>query len=331
MKNIMYILLAVIALVCFVPQKVSAATKVESPTITLTFDKTKDRWYITFNHPNKKAIVYYKRGINTQTYRKAVVGKKYKVTKDIEFNRLRWYAKVGNKKSVVKNCSFQGLQEKQVMREIRKDIKTIINDTDDDFTKLCKIMLYFRDNYDYGSEDTRTMRDRRGYTTYYRKVAVCEGLACCMDLYFKVAGLESEVVFNETVDYTYQSPHAWNHVYIDGQLIALDPTSLEYSFPSVTSTIGFVKTSKYDLTSYRDCYKVSDGYFYSVLDKVASPHVGTVTYSKNNIIINYSEKYFQDYNVPVYDRYYSIFTYSADDGYWTRIDYTMDGVVIDYD
>ena len=171
------------------------------------------------------------------------------------------YAKVGRTKSKARYCNLGTLDERAAEAQAKKDLSKIISKDDNKDMKFMKLLVYFKENYDYSLDYGYTSkRDVSETKTVFRKRGECEALANAFTLYCKVLGIKAETVTDSIVDYKYRNNHAWNHVYLDKYPILVDPTSFcsgkdcAVIYDYYELDFNSYKKSKYQFTKTRIVY-----------------------------------------------------------------------------
>lgn len=283
----------------------------------------KQAWYVTFSCKTAGAKIYYQ-----PQYKKTYKQYKNKPLKVGSTKGVDWiakaYVKVKSKKYPVKKFNLNTLAEKKRAQDIHATCDKYVPVDGDDFSKLCGIIDYFTRTYGQGigyCGDKEpwyndSLVDKRG---------TCGVLARDFKLLCDTYGVKCDYIDTwnrKGYTYEYRDCHAWNHVWIDNQLIIIDPMSL---------TVGALYNSIYrDEINNIQSKRATAVDYNGDETKMLLLFVNDPSAQTNEDIIYEYEK--DKITVTdVTDGSYFIYTYSAKDGYWTEYEYDSDGVLITED
>lgn len=293
MKKLFYVLTLVLLLAVVPVSTVEAkTTKLDKPTIEVKYSTSKDQWYARFNCKTKGATIKYK---SYGKYKPIKSGKWFKIDKG---DKYQAYSVKGKAKSKVYTYDIDDLMEAKRSADMHKVMDKWVDKNADDFTKLAGIVDFFMHS-DYFEYDIS-----RPYTDelWYQETGACGVLA---DV-FKYACTEYKLRCSYVSDHTVR--HAWNYVYvIDSNPIVIDPSSLVRSKKFIENTENYYTKYGKVTPSTRDQLE----YGYSVLNLA-----GVAKFEKNKITYTWDDG----------SGYYTIYTYSEKDGYWSEQDYDANGI-----
>lgn len=293
MKKLFYVLTLVLLLAVVPVSTVEAkTTKLDKPTIEVKYSTSKDQWYARFNCKTKGATIKYK---SYGKYKPIKSGKWFKIDKG---DKYQAYSVKGKAKSKVYTYDIDDLMEAKRSADMHKVMDKWVDKNADDFTKLAGIVDFFMHS-DYFEYDIS-----RPYTDelWYQETGACGVLA---DV-FKYACTEYKLRCSYVSDHTVR--HAWNYVYvIDSNPIVIDPSSLVKSKKFIENTENYYTKYGKVTPSTRDQLE----YGYSVLNLA-----GVAKFEKNKITYTWDDG----------SGYYTIYTYSEKDGYWSEQDYDANGI-----
>ena len=306
MKKFITIILLVVTLLAAIPvQNVEAKTKVAKPTMTVEYNMSKKAWYGTFHCKTKGVTVYYCESAGEKEY-KVKPEKAFKLKERFP-GYFDAYAKKGKSKSNWTRISTYTLCTKARNKDMHKEVDKYVDKSADDFTRLAQICNYFSNNYQYVLKG--------GSEPWYDKTGKCSILAREFKYLCTEYDIKCEYVYNTyKAGYDYKTNHAWTHVYIDNQLIVIDPTGIAFCSKS-RRTVDKAYEDDVDAVQSMRGKLVVGKYTFNVLDYCLSDDDdhGTFTYEKNKITRVWD------------DGSKSIYTYSEEKGYWTKEDYDIYG------
>ena len=297
MKKLFYVLTLVLLLAVVPVSTVEAkTTKPDKPTIEVKYSTSKDQWYARFNCKTKGATIKYK----YTTYGKYKSIKSGKWIKTGEYTDYRVYSVKGKAKSKVCKYDTKKYAEAKRSADMHKVVDKWVDKKADSFTKLADIVDFFaHSNYfTYNYDICTTYAD----SLWYQKEGACGVLADQFKYICSQYGIKCSQVND------YKAMHAWNYVYInDTNPIIIDPMHI-------------VKAEDYD--DFNDDLHTKHGKVtpstrdqresgYSVLNLV-----GAARFEKNKITYTWDDG----------SGYYTIFTYSEKDGYWSEQDYDANDI-----
>lgn len=341
MKKIAYLLIISLLFTLLPVESAQAATKVSGPTVTAVYDKKLDDFKYKFSHSNKNAKIYYRDCSN--------IDRRWKQIKNGATVKMPWYCKssdiyvyaqVGKTKSKARRVSLWDVDDKTVDSLIKKEMSKVVSKGDNKVTKFMKLLVYFKQNYDYIWLDDNK-RDSTKTKTFYRRGGMCWELANTFERYCKVLGIKAETVDDDSVDYKYSSNHAWNHVYLDQYPIIVDPTSVVMvdsinNYGTIFTNQDSIAKSKFKLTSSKALlYKFAGSYEVDVedtiwvaeeyaFDAILSEQASDIKISNNKISYIWNEPADPDYGTEAYTVRYEM-RYYPEDGYWYGFTYDLDG------
>ncbi len=293
MKKLFYVLTLVLLLAVVPVSTVEAKTiKPDKPTIEVKYSTSKDQWYARFNCKTKGVTIKYRIHGN---YKSIKPGKWFKINNG---NKYQAYSVKGKAKSKVCKYDTEKYAEARRSADMHKVMDKWVDKNADDFTKLAGIVDFFMHS-DYFEYDIS-----RPYTDelWYQETGACGVLA---DV-FKYACTEYKLRCSYVSDHTVR--HAWNYVYInDTNPIVIDPSSLVKSKKFIENTENYYTKHGKVTPSTRDQLE----YGYSVLNLA-----GVAKFEKNKITYTWDDG----------SGYYTIYTYSEKDGYWSEQDYDANDI-----
>ena len=295
MKKLFYVLTLVLLLAVVPVSTVEAkTTKPDKPTVEVKYNTSKDQWYARFNCKTKGATIKYK---SYGKYKPIKSGKWFKIDKR---DKYQAYSVKGKAKSKTYKYDTEKYVEAKRSADMHKVVDKWVDKKADSFTKLAGIVDFFaHSNYfTYNYDICTTYAD----SLWYQKEGACGVLADQFKYICSQYGIKCSQVND------YKAMHAWNYVYInDTNPIIIDPMII-------------VKTEDYydcndDL--YTKHGKVTPStrdeleYGYSVLNLA-----GVAKFEKNKITYTWDDG----------SGYYTIYTYSEKDGYWSEQDYDANDI-----
>ena len=341
MKKLVYLIIMSLLLTLVPVDTAEAATKaVATPVVTSVYDKKLDDFKYKFTHSNKNAKIYYKAYGCSDKWKQVKNGATIKLSGWYKNGGIQIYAQVGKTKSKVRYCNLWTLDERAAEAQAKKDLSKIISKDDNKDMKYAKLLVYFKENYNYTlSYYYKNTYDKYETKTVFRRKGECGALANAFTLYCKVLGIKAETVTDSIVDYKYCNNHAWNHVYLDKYPILVDPTSIcmvESLYAYYELDYDSYKKSKYQFTKstaagveYIFQGKLKrGGYDFSEL---VSSNVSDVKFEHNKITYRFYdiEEYTDD--PPWIEDLTVTFTYYPELGYWYEkvVDNTTGKVISD--
>ena len=327
MKKLVYLIIMSLLLTLVPVDSAEAATKaVATPVVTSVYNKKLDDFKYKFTHSNKNAKIYYKDKDGTEGWKQVKNGATIKVSGLCKNNGIYIYAKVGKTKSKVRYCNLGTLDERLVEAKMKKEMNNIISKDDNKDMKFMKLLVYFKENYNYTLDYSYAgKRDVSETKTVFRRRGECKALANAFTLYCKVLGIKAETVTDSIVDYKYRNNHAWNHVYLDKYPILVDPTqvvvegnSALYGYCSLD--FNSYKKSKYQFTKSNvlriQCVdytkKISTDSL--VIEYIVDSSSSNIKFTNN--AITYTQYYYDELDEKVIDDYSVTFTYDNARNYW---------------
>ena len=295
MKKLFYVLTLVLLLAVVPVSTVEAkTTKPDKPTIEVKYSTSKDQWYARFNCKTKGATIKYK---SYGKYKPIKSGKWFKIDKG---DKYQAYSVKGKAKSKTYKYDTEKYVEAKRSADMHKVVDKWVDKDADSFTKLAGIVDFFaHSNYfTYNYDICTTYASEKWYQS--------EGACGVLADQFKYICSQYGIKCSQVNDY--KAIHAWNYVYInDTNPIIIDPMRI-------------VKTEDYcdcDDDLYTKHGKVTPSTRdqresgYSVLNLA-----GAARFEKNKITYTWDDG----------SGYYTIFTYSEKDGYWSQQDYDANGI-----
>ena len=295
MKKLFYVLTLVLLLAIVPVSAVEAkTTKPDKPTIEVKYSTSKDQWYARFNCKTKGVTIKYRIHGN---YKSIKPGKWFKINNG---NKYQAYSVKGKAKSKV--CKYDTTKYAKAKRsaDMHKVVDKWVDKKADSFTKLAGIVDFFaHSNYfTYNYDICTTYAD----SLWYQKEGACGVLADQFKYICSQYGIKCSQVND------YKAMHAWNYVYInDTNPIIIDPSVLVKSNQFTENTDSLYTKYGKVTPSTRDELE----YGYSVLNLA-----GVAKFEKNKITYTWDDG----------SGYYTIYTYSEKDGYWSEQDYDVNGI-----
>lgn len=297
MRKLFYVLTLVLLLAVVPVSTVEAkTTKPDKPTIEVKYSTSKDQWYARFNCKTKGATIKYK---NT-TYGKYKSVKVGTWIRTDECTCYKVYSAKGKTKSKVYKYETKKYVEAKRSADMHKVVDKWVDKKADSFTKLAGIVDFFaHSNYfTYNYDICTTYAD----SLWYQKEGACGVLADQFRYICSQYGIKCSQVND------YKAMHAWNYVYInDTNPIIIDPMHIVTAEDYYECNDDLHTKHGKVTPSMRD--KLEDGF--SVLNSV-----GDAKFEKNKITYTWDDG----------SGYYTIYTYSEKDGYWSQQDYDVNGI-----
>lgn len=189
----------------------------------------------------------------------------------------------------------------ELINKINDIVNELIKPEMTDYEKEKVLHDYIINNAKYDERYFTEDMPHESYTAYGALISgktVCQGYAVAMDMLLKAAGIESIVIYGESLDYTTNEygPHSWNLIKLDDEYYHLDLTwddpitedgsdIISYSYFNITDNQISVN-HKWDRDKYPKC--TASKYNFTNLNFVEKDVSG------NDIIAvqNYDELYF---------------------------------------
>lgn len=297
MKKLFYVLTLVLLLAVVPVSTVEAkTTKPDKPTIEVKYNTKSNKWLLRFNCKTKGATVKCKDFEETK-YKTVKVGKWLDAS---NYTYCRLYSVKGKAKSKVYTYDIDDLMEAKRSDDMHKVVDKWVDKKADSFTKLAGIVDFFaHSNYfTYNYDICTTYAD----SLWYQKDGACGVLADQFKYICSQYGIKCSQVNN------YKAMHAWNYAYIDDtNPIIIDPSVLVESNQFTENTDSLYTKYGKVTPSTRDQLE----YGYSVLNLA-----GVAKFEKNKITYTWDDG----------SGYYTIYTYSEKDGYWSEQDYDANDI-----
>lgn len=298
MRKLFYVLTLVLLLAVVPVSTIEAkTTKPDKPTVEVKYNTKSNKWLLRFNCKTKGATVKCKDFEETK-YKAVKVGKWLDAS---NYTYCRLYSVKGKAKSKVYTYDTDDLMEAKRSADMHKVMDKWVDKNADDFTKLAGIVDFFMHS---------------GYFNYTKKLGGApyasekwyqsEGACGVLADQFKYICSQYGIKCSQVNDY--KAMHAWNYAYIDDtNPIIIDPSVLVKSnqFTENTDSL-YTKYGKVE-PSTRD--QLESGF--SVLNLA-----GVAKFEKNKITYTWDDG----------SGYYTIYTYSEKDGYWSQQDYDVNGI-----
>lgn len=342
MKKLVYLIIMSLLLTLVPVDSAEAATKaVATPVVTSVYDKKLDDFKYKFTHSNKNAKIYYRAKGCSEKWKQVKNGATIKLSGWYKNGGIQVYAQVGKTKSKVRYCNLWTLDERLVEAKMKKEMNNIISKDDNKDMKFMKLLVYFKENYNYTLDYSYAgKRDVYKTKTVFRRRGECESLANAFTLYCKVLGIKAETVTDSIVDYKYRNNHAWNHVYLDKYPILVDPTQVAaegnsglYGYCALD--FNSYKKSKYQFTKTKAprSEQIYQGRLCKgglVFEELVQYNVIDVKFEHNKITYRFYDTSFVDCGCDPEDLTVTL-TYYPELGYWYRkvVDNNTEEVVID--
>lgn len=297
MKKLFYVLTLVLLLAVVPVSTVEAkTTKPDKPTIEVKYNTKSNKWLLRFNCKTKGATIKCKDFEETK-YKTVKVGKWLDAS---NYTYCRLYSVKGKAKSKVYTYDIDDLMEAKRSDDMHKVVDKWVDKKADSFTKLAGIVDFFaHSNYfTYNYDICTTYAD----SLWYQKDGACGVLADQFKYICSQYGIKCSQVNN------YKAMHAWNYAYIDDtNPIIIDPSVLVESNQFTENTDSLYTKYGKVTPSTRDQLE----YGYSVLNLA-----GVAKFEKNKITYTWDDG----------SGYYTIYTYSEKDGYWSEQDYDANDI-----
>ena len=295
MKKLFYVLTLVLLLAVVPASTVEAkTTKPDKPTIEVKYSKSNDQWYARFNCKTKGATIKYK---SYGKYKPIKSGKWFKIYDAVVYKA---YSVKGKAKSKVCKYDTKKYVEAKRSADMHKVMDKWVDKNADDFTKLAGIVDFFaHSNYfTYNYDICTTYAD----SLWYQKEGACGVLADQFKYICSQYGIKCSQVND------YKAMHAWNYVYInDTNPIIIDPMHIVKAEDYYDCNDDLHTKHGKVTPSTRDELE----YGYSVLNLA-----GVAKFEKNKITYTWDDG----------SGYYTIYTYSEKDGYWSEQDYDANDI-----
>lgn len=297
MKKLFYVLTLVLLLTVVPASTVEAkTTKPDKPTVEVKYNTKSNKWLLRFNCKTKGATIKCKDFEETK-YKTVKVGKWLDAS---NYTYCRLYSVKGKAKSKVYTYDIDDLMEAKRSDDMHKVVDKWVDKKADSFTKLAGIVDFFaHSNYfTYNYDICTTYAD----SLWYQKEGACGVLADQFKYICSQYGIKCSQVND------YKAMHAWNYVYIDDtNPIIIDPSVLVKSNQFTENTDSLYTKYGKVAPSTRDQLE----YGYSVLNLA-----GVAKFEKNKITYTWDDG----------SGYYTIYTYSEKDGYWSEQDYDANDI-----
>ena len=296
MKKLFYVLTLVLLLAVVPVSTVEAkTTKPDKPTIEVKYSKSNDQWYARFNCKTKGATIKYK---SYGKYKPIKSGKWFKIDKR---DKYQAYSVKGKAKSKTYKYDTEKYVEAKRSADMHKVVDKWVDKKADSFTKLAGIVDFFMHS-GYFNYTKKLGGTPYASEKWYQSEGACGVLADQFKYICSQYGIKCSQVDD------YKAMHAWNYVYIDDtKPIIIDPSVLVKSNQFTENTDSLYTKYGKVAPSTRD--QLESGF--SVLNLA-----GVTKFEKNKITYTWDDG----------SGYYTIYTYSEKDGYWSEQDYDANDI-----
>lgn len=298
MKKLFYVLTLVLLLAVVPVSTVEAkTTKPDKPTVEVKYNTKSNKWLLRFNCKTKGATVKCKDFEETK-YKTVKVGKWLDAS---NYTYCRLYSVKGKAKSKVYTYDTDDLMEAKRSADMHKVMDKWVDKNADDFTKLAGIVDFFMHS-GYFNYTRKLGGAPYASEKWYQSKGACGVLADQFKYICSQYGIKCSQVND------YKAMHSWNYAYIDDtNPIIIDPSVLVKSNQFTENTDSLYTKYGKVTPSTRDQLE----YGYSVLNLA-----GVAKFEKNKITYTWDDG----------SGYYTIYTYSEKDGYWSEQDYDANDI-----